>query len=56
MDATPAAPDLAAPIAPIEIDVVVPCEPTRAFDYFPRARAAAWSRRRATAPSTLGAR
>ena len=42
MDATPAAPDTAAPIAPVEIDVVVPCDPARAFDYFTRDIARWW--------------
>lgn len=36
MDATPAAPDRAAASAPVELDVVVPCDPARAFDYFTR--------------------
>jgi uncharacterized protein YndB with AHSA1/START domain len=36
MDATPADPDLAAPIPSVEIDVDVPCYPARAFDYFTR--------------------
>ena len=31
MDATPAAPDRAAASAPVELDVVVPCDPARAF-------------------------
>ena len=36
MAATPAAPDRAATFPPIELDVVVPCDPARAFDYFTR--------------------
>ena len=81
MAATPAAPDRSATIAPIELDVVVPCDPGRAFDYFTRdigrwwplalyscaednaasvvfePRAGdAWSRPRATALCTRGAR
>ena len=42
MDVTPAAPDTAAPITPVEIDVVVPCDPARAFDYFTRDIARWW--------------
>jgi uncharacterized protein YndB with AHSA1/START domain len=40
MDARPADPDTA--LAPIEIDVVVPCDARRAFDYFTRDIARWW--------------
>lgn len=36
MPASPADPDAAGALAPIEIDLVVPCDPPRAFDYFTR--------------------
>ena len=36
MHATPAVPERTAPLAPVELDVVVPCDPGRAFDCFTR--------------------
>jgi uncharacterized protein YndB with AHSA1/START domain len=36
MHAAPAVPERTAALAPVELDVVVPCDPGRAFEYFTR--------------------